>query len=53
MLLEGNPRTYDIRARLEMELCVESPLLLLNIHIMTINLCPFAGLRVTEGMVQI
>lgn len=57
MLLEDNPRTYNIRARLEMQLFVESVLLLLlfllSFHIMNINLCPFADLRVMEGMVQI
>lgn len=54
MLLEGNPRTYDKRARLEMELFVEyGGVFLLGFYIRNINLYPFAGLRVMEGMVEI
>lgn len=50
MLLQGNPRTRDIRARLEMRFFVEP--VFLSFYIMTTNLHPFAGLRVMEGVVQ-
>lgn len=51
MLLEGNPRNHDVRARLQMELFVEAGFLL-SFHIMTISLCSFADLRVMEQMAQ-
>lgn len=50
MLLQGNPRTRDIRARLEMRFFVEP--VFLSFYIMTTNLHPVAGLRVMEGVVQ-
>lgn len=61
MLLEDNPRTgYKSQAG-NAALCgicfvlllLLLFLFLLSFHIMNINLCPFADLRVMEGMVQI